>query len=266
MSAGSSGRPDFLNPPVIEVVCGIQFEGLDDWKTPHYGLYWERVRNEYPDCEDHPPLPPLRLETQRADEAIQIPLLPPFRRVFFVKPPGNFLIQLQPYRFLYNWRKVQDSDEYPRFDAPYAEFVKEWIRFRKFVDELDLHQPQPDIFELTYINHIFGQGVSFPRDVWKYLSFYGTTPQATTARDATGLALQVIWPLPDSLGTLVLDMKHGHRTKDQGEVLLIEFSARGKANPNTAEMDHWFSVAHQAIVTTFDALTTADAHKLWGKK
>ncbi len=262
----SSGRPDFLNPPVIEVVCGIQFEGLDDWKTPHYGLYWERIRAEYPDCEDHPPLPRLRLDPTRGDETLQIPHLLPLRRVFFIKPPGNFLIQLQPRRFLYNWRKVQDSDAYPRFDAPYEGFVKEWNRFRKFVDESELHQPQPDIFELTYINHIFDQGVSFPRDVWKYLGFYGTTPQATTARDATGLALQVIWPLPDSLGTLVLDLKHGHRMKDEGEVLLLELSARGKATTDIADMNRWFSVAHTAIVTTFAVLTTVEAHALWGKK
>jgi uncharacterized protein (TIGR04255 family) len=197
---------------------------------------------------------------------MQIPLLPPLRRVFFIEPPGNFLIQVQPYRFLYNWRRAQDSDRYPRFDAPYKRFVREWDRFQAFVAEADLGQPKPDIFELTYINHISDPGVSFPRDVWNYLAFYGTTPQATTARDATGLALQVTWPLPDHLGTLVLDMKHGHRMKDEEEVLLLELSARGRATPDAADMNHWFAVAHTAIVTTFDVLTTADAHTRWGKK
>jgi uncharacterized protein (TIGR04255 family) len=262
----STDRPDFENPPVIEVVCGVQFEGVDEWKTPHYGLYWDRLGGEYPDSEEQQPLPRLRLDVKKLEEPIQIPLLPPLRRVFFVKPPGNFLIQVQPYRFLYNWRRVQDSDIYPRFDAPYEGFVKEWDRFRSFVDDLKLGQVQPETFELTYINHIFDRGVSFPRDVWRYMGFYGATPQATTARDATGLALQVSWPLPDNLGTLVLDMKHGHRMKDEGEVLVLELSARGKAGDNAADMNHWFSIAHTAIVTTFAALTTNEAHILWGKK
>jgi uncharacterized protein (TIGR04255 family) len=267
MSLIDAALPNFSDPPVVEVVCGLQYEGADEWKSPHFGLYWNRIRDEFEGCEEHPPLPQLRLDPEQGDGKIEVPFLPPLRRVFFLKRPGNFLIQIQPYRFLFNWRKVRDSDSYPRFGTPYNGFVNEWRRFRKFAAEEHLGpEPRPKIFELTYINHIFDAGVSFPKDIWSYLAFYGSTPQATTARDATGLALQVVWPLPESLGSLILDMKHGYIGPDKRDLLLLELSARGKASDDSAEMDKWFTVAHDAIVTTFDALTTVEAHTLWGKK
>lgn len=36
--------PDFENPPVVEVVCGIQFEYLSQLITPHFGLLWEMYK------------------------------------------------------------------------------------------------------------------------------------------------------------------------------------------------------------------------------
>jgi uncharacterized protein (TIGR04255 family) len=267
MSLIDAALPNFSNPPVVEVVCGIQYDGVDGWKTPHFGLYWDRIRSEFQDFEEHSPLPHLRLEVERAESRIEMPLLPPLRRVYFLKRPGNFLIQIQPSRFLYNWRKVHDSDAYPRFKAPYTGFVQEWQRFRQFVKDEDLGpEPRAKIFELTYINHIFDEGVSFPKDIWSFLAFYSSTPQATTARDATGLAFQVVWPLPENLGSLILDMKHGYMGQRDKEMLLVELSARGKGSDNPAEMEQWFLVAHDAIVTTFDALTTVEAHRIWGKK
>ena len=41
--------PDFENPPVIEVVCGVSFAPLTDLKAVHLGLLWERFRDRYPE-------------------------------------------------------------------------------------------------------------------------------------------------------------------------------------------------------------------------
>jgi hypothetical protein len=116
-------RPHFAKPPIVEVACGIQFEGLERWRTPHYGQFWTKIQPDYSDTEDHPPLARVRLDPAPAFEPQVWSPLPPLRRVFFIRPPGNFLIQLQQNRLLHNWRKVADADEYPRFDVAFERFM-----------------------------------------------------------------------------------------------------------------------------------------------
>jgi uncharacterized protein (TIGR04255 family) len=257
--------PDFGRPPVAEVVCGVQFSGTDGWCTPHFGSFWELIRAEYPEFEDQPPLDKLRFERAAPPEP-RLSLLPPLRRVFFVQPPGNFLIQLQQNRILHNWRKVNDSDEYPRFKEAYKRFVWSWEKLKHFAVLAALPDPQPEALELTYVNHITKDGAKFPRDVWDFLEFYAQTPKAVIARESSVVAMHFGWPLPNEMGILTFDLKHGLRPSDESEVLLIEFNARGKVKPDGVNMDNWFDTAHSAIVRTFDALTTDAAHKLWEKQ
>jgi len=258
-----SDGPHFRNPPVVEVVCGLQFSGVEDWQTTHFGGFWQLIRTEYPQFEDHPPLDKLRMGTGPVEPEIAI--MPPLRRVFFIQPPGNFLIQLQPNRILHNWRKVAESDQYPRFESAYPKFISSWQIFNKFTAEVGLTQPEPDIFELTYIDHISKVGAKFPRDVWDFMNFYAQTPEAVVAKESSAMAMHFEWSLPDHAGILAFDLKHGVRASDENEVLVIELNARGKATVVDRTMDKWFELAHRAIVNTFDALTTESAHKFWEK-
>ena len=44
--------PDFTNPPLNEVVLSIQFASLTGLKSAHIGLFWERIRSEYPNVTE----------------------------------------------------------------------------------------------------------------------------------------------------------------------------------------------------------------------
>ena len=79
------------------------------------------------------------------------------------------------------------------------------------------------------------------------------------------MAMQIAWPLPDEMGTLSLDVKHGNRVNDQKEVLVLELTVRGPASDNATAMNAWFGVAHNAIVNSFEKLTTTRAHGIWEK-
>ena len=256
--------PHFGDPPVAEVVCGAQFSGAEDWQTPHFGSFWEQIRGEYSGFEDHPPLEKLRVNPAPLEPKFSV--LPPLRRVFYIQPPGNFLIQLQPNRILHNWRKTEEVDQYPRFETAYPKFVWSWNQLKQFAASAGLSEPQPDTFELSYVNHITKPGAKFPRDVWEFLAFYEQTPKAVLAKESSVMAMHFGWPLPKEMGILTFDLKHGLRPSDESEVLLIEFNARGKARQDGPNMDEWFGVAHDAIVNTFDALTTESAHRLWEKR
>jgi len=261
----NKGGPSYENPPVSEVVCGLQFDDLQGWGTANFGEFWSVIRPDYPTAEDHPPLMrtvtkgPLGFEPQFS-------LLPPLRRVFFIDPTANFLMQVQSSRFLYNWRKVGDSDVYPRFDAVYGRFVAAWEKFVSFLGDAHFGAPRVEMYELTYINHIFDEGARFPRDIWDFLGFYEKSPSAITAMDASGMLMQFTWPLVGESGSLTLDVKHGKRASDGHDVLWVELTARGGVGAEIRDMGDWFGLAHDAIVNTFDKFTTEKGHALWRKR
>lgn len=257
-------RPHYRRPPVLEVACGVQFSGAEGWGTPHFGRFWREIEREYSQFEDQPPLAPLRLESVALPEP-QFLTMPPLRRVFYIQPPGNFLIQLQQNRLLHNWRKTDEKDEYPRYEKAYERFVSAWSQFEAFLARVSLPPAQAEIFELTYINHITRNGAQFPRDVWDFLAFYERTPKAITAKESSAIVMHFSWPLPAEMGTLTLDLKHGVRPNDERDVLVIELNARGKAREEAGFMNEWFDVGHHAIVNTFDNFTTDEAHALWEK-
>jgi uncharacterized protein (TIGR04255 family) len=259
-------RPTFDRPPVTEVVCGIQFEELRDWRTTHFGQFGSVIGDGYTNSEDQPPAPPLRIEASPITEPPRWSLLPPLRRVFFIKPPGNFLIQLQPTRFLHNWRKVQDTDEYPRYERAISLFDEHWQEFKAFVLAAGLHAPKPEFWELVYVNHIMEEHAKFPQDTWRFLNFYAHNPEAISTSGASGMAMQFIWPLERDAGILSLDLKNGVRASDMRDVLVLELAARGKVTVEESKMLEWFDLAHCAIVNTFEKLTTKEAHTLWGKQ
>jgi hypothetical protein len=56
VGTGMSDRPidlpDFTNPPVTEVVLGVQFNSIERFLAPHVGLFWQRLVPEFPDVEE----------------------------------------------------------------------------------------------------------------------------------------------------------------------------------------------------------------------
>ena len=264
--------PTFLRPPVAEVVCGIQFQDLANWTTAQFGRFWAELASEYPETEDQSPLPKLLLDSSVQRSEIQVLEFPPLRRVFFKAIDGKYLIQLQPNRFLHNWRKASEGDEYPRFASVYERFEAAWMKFLLFLTEHGFDQPDLQFWELTYVNHITAPEAVFPRDVWNFLSFYQNSPSAITAEDAVGKSLEASnmllhfdWRLPDEVGILSLDVKHGARLPDQKQVLVFELTCRGKIPSQELDLRNRFGVGHDAIVNSFAKLTTKQGHKIWGR-
>src|SRR6266436_4453020 len=99
--------PEYDNPPVNEVVCGILFKRIDGFLNPYLGLLWEQYKPEYSECLEVVPLIPVieSFDTPSPSEPqldLEAPLLP---RTWFVHANGNGVIQVQRDRFLHNWRK-----------------------------------------------------------------------------------------------------------------------------------------------------------------
>jgi len=114
--------PDFENPPLVEVALSVQFEPIEQMRTPQIGFLWAEFRDRFPVTQEHPPVDPVIerfgiARTGAPEVRLQMLESPPLPRVWFVNPTGTELIQVQNDRFIHNWRKVDDGDKYPRSDG-----------------------------------------------------------------------------------------------------------------------------------------------------
>ena len=252
--------PDYDLPPVIEVVCGLQFEALKGFDATTFGLLWQRFRSEYPTREQQPPLAPVieRLgEAASREPRVEFSDVPPLPRMFFVHDRPCWLVQVQPDRFLHNWRKQQETDVYPHFPEVYKRFWSAWERFLEFCQEEKMGTPQVNQVEVRYINHIVqGEGWEglgtigcvFPDIVWRAQRSFLPPPES--------LAWKAHFTMPEGAGRLHASVRHALRRRDMQPVLLCELTARGL--PSRLDDDairDWFHLGREWIVRGFADLT-----------
>lgn len=248
-------------PPLVEVACGVGFARLEEFLIPHYGLFWHPIRDEFPTCQHAGPVGEL------GDEGGNVWPLP---RVWFLSRNEDRLIQLQSNRFAYNWRRSEWHEYYPRFDHVYSCFEEYYSKFRNFVAERNIGTIKPTDYELTYINHIFqGEGWNRVSDIstlLKDLSWSNSDSRFLGEPDS--LSWQANFSLPDSLGILSAQLKHGTRRADGTPVYLLHLVAKGLPKSETdADRAHWFQVAHDCIVNGFKDLTPERTQvELWHRQ
>ena len=264
----SNGLPDYDNPPVSEVVCGILFEPLGTLLLPHFGLLWEKFKDEYSECQEVAPLMPT---IERLDEsplqAVQLTEMP-LPRVWFVHKDGG-IIQVQRDRFLHNWRKMRSEDEYPRYETVFETFQEHFSTFQQFLQDTNLGTVTPLQYELTYVNLILKDegwqtiseiGQVFPDFSWRTSSSrFLPTPEAINWRTS--------FLLPNRSGRLHINIQTGRRREDLHELFRLEITARGIGEDVSSEnMKEWFNLAHKWIVRGFEDLTGVEVQKdVWGK-
>ncbi len=252
--------PSYRKPPVIEVACGLKFERLEKLKIPHIGQFWEKVREEFPNCEH---APTLGLGPDSIDLARGFPV----PRVWMINKTGDRLLQVQHDAFFYNWRKRKDWKKYPRYRNIMKEFKRTLKVFENYLEESEIGEVRPIECELTYINHIARE------HGWQSISNLGKFIPDLAWRSSTARFLpdptQVTWngtfALPDGQGRLNVKIEETVRRADDMPMLLFQLTARGigaEKSPNA--LWNWFSVAHEWIVCGFADLTSLKIQrKVW---
>lgn len=271
MKQPTSQLPDYENPPVSEVVFGIQFNKLKALKAPHTGILWEKLDiKEYPECKEMPTLPHLieafnEPPTQSQSVTIETLTHPPLPRLFFINTDKNHLIQIQQDRFLQNWRKLTSDDKYPRFVNLYPKFIKSWELFISFISELSLGEIVPNQYELTYINHIpRGEGWTNLTDIEKIFPEFQCKTGADFLPEPENVSWRRIYRLPDNSGRLYVSMRLGVSRALQERTMILDLTARGFS---PGKMKMWFDTAHEWIVRGFTDLTGQSVQQsVWERK
>ncbi|MCI0402596.1 MAG: TIGR04255 family protein [Acidobacteria bacterium] len=256
--------PDYESPPAQETWMSFHFVPLN-WSIPHFGAFWNEIRNDYPKFEVHPPLGEFTLElnAMSPEAAINLPV-----RCWFINETDNRLIQVQNTRFFHNWRKAQGKPRYYHYAELKPHFQQEWNRFRAFVEKYELGPITVLGCEVSYVNHLDrGEG-------WRHFSELETLfPKVGSFEGRVFLgkpeivAFRSVYVMPGNEARLTLQAQPAVRQSDGREI--IQFSVTGTCRPSSQEeaelylcLDH----CREWVVMGFDDFTSEAMHKIWRKK
>src|SRR5882672_11751139 len=103
---------DFERPPVAETALGVVFAPISKWSLLHFGLFWERVRRDYPQTDLVPAPGPGELHF--SPEGLDLKAFP--IRAMFIDPTGTQLVQVQRNAFIRNWRQTEQTSQYQHYE------------------------------------------------------------------------------------------------------------------------------------------------------
>lgn len=253
--------PDYNNPPVIEVAIGCSFKPLKEMTLLHLGSYWEKIRDEYPGCEQMPP-------AGRAEPVSKhYPF--PFPRIWFISEDESHLIQIQNGRFICNWRKQKENMDYPRYDTLITKFQQSFASFCEFTKKEGLGEFEITECELTYTNHIhYNELCESPSEVSKIIPDFGWRQDEERFLPAPDPQLwRLHFELPENSGVLRVELKHAQRIKDKVPLFILQLATRGLGQKNEhGNLQEWYDISHEWIVRAFADLTSEEAqNRMWGK-
>jgi uncharacterized protein (TIGR04255 family) len=260
--------PDYEDPPVNEVVIGIQFEPTT-LTGAHVGLFWEELRGEFPQTSEQPPLEP-KIEAFEGSRFSA----PTFQfaswrasRHWLISADEVHLIQIQADRLFYNWRRGPHNAPYPHFEAIQERFwniAEKWSAFLKKEEQI-LRLTQ---WEVTYINHILTPGGK--PTLADVLSCWSEQIDRALGGSVNGGRLEaqkVLTADTSPWARMYVNITTAIRS-DQAPLIAFELTVRG--TPEGEDM--WETTrgrlfeGRRRIVTAFDTLTTPKMHAIWGRK
>lgn len=269
-----TGTPDFANPPIVELVLGVQFSPLTKLRAGHFGLFWKELGSDWTDPDDGP-----LLEDQfelfdrpkwSSPAGFQLRLEP-------LHLPGRFLLghksqdrllQIQATRLHLNWRKREEF--YPSYKQLIAEFEEMLARFAAFIQKAELGELALNQWELTYIDAFAKEEYwQTPADWAEFLpGLFGTL----FSSDGLGIALehraaQWSYEIQPKRGRLHIAAQPGRAREDKRDALLLQMTARGpigKAGGETLRAG--FDLGHEAALGAFLRITSDEAKMRWRSK
>jgi uncharacterized protein (TIGR04255 family) len=258
--------PDFENPPAVETLMGVHFAPIEKWQAPYFGLFWSRIKKDYPRVEMQPPVvtaPTPEMAAAQFQSRFELPM-----RCWFFNQDETRLIQLQNNLFLHNWRKVGHADRYLHYGDLRPLFEKEWQGFRNFLEDEGLGAPGIQLCEVTYVNHIDrGSGWETFADLSELFPNWSPKTSEDYLPPPELVAMNASYALGGVEGRLQISVQPAVRQTDAKETIQLTVTARCKPSSSSSEdICRGLDEARKWVVLGFTDFTSPKMHTLWGRK
>jgi uncharacterized protein (TIGR04255 family) len=264
-----ANRVKFCDPPIIELVLGLQFVPLSGMTSGHLGWFWKRyLGDEWVKATDAVAIID-QFESFDEKRAVglglqlQIAQVMVPHRLQITTAAGDRMIQVQPSRFHYNWQKKGSA--YPSYRQVRKEFDNSFETFCRFLAENQVGELQVNQWEITYVDHVAkGELWTEPKDWHRvFPGLLGPTPtmDAVTFESVGG---EWHFEISPQRGRLHLALQYG-RVGDKAEpTLILTTTARGPVNPESGmDWGDGLTLGHDKIIQVFLQIISAQAQKVW---
>jgi uncharacterized protein (TIGR04255 family) len=268
MTERPSYLPDYRDPPIDEMVIGVQFPPIPNFQDAHAVIFWQSVRQEYPRIQTQPRIEgPIesREALPAAPQVINFPLGPTQARTWLISEDDEYLIQIQNTRFIQNWRRRQGP--YPHFEKIRDAFDDHFKSFRQLLSSEGLDEPTTQQVEVSYVNWITSLPVS------KFLK-PGSSAEISIdgfpaePEDQNWGARYRLDKNADVIERLYVQCQAAIRQieeQEAGYVFQLVYHAAHPEGISSGDVLNFASKGRDIIVKAFDVLTTDVAHAEWGK-
>ena len=266
----------FARPPLVELALAAQFAPLDKLQGPELGLWWAQIRDRFPVVERYAPRPTALELLGEPTSAPQVQFalsdVPPLPLFWFLSADKTVLIQLQQNRFVVNWRKTDNDQEYPQYSNIRSVFEKEFERFTTFVDSEGVGDILVDQCEITYINHMFaGDGWENLSQMQRVFTVWASNYAESVALPLEDARFTVRYSLADEhgapLGRLHVTAEPAYRIEDRKPMIVMTLTARGRPDGSALPgVMRFLDKGHEAALRAFTSITTQAMQQLWGRQ
>jgi uncharacterized protein (TIGR04255 family) len=243
---------------------GVQFGTPNEFCATHFAGVHDLFKREFPRVVDQPRLPP-QFETFGGDAGSNMQFefgpMPLRNRLWFVSEDDSHLLQFQDDRLLLNWRKRSHSADYPRYGAISASFVNYLEMLSQHFNEVLKTRMAINQAEISYINVIEVDGFERASSWLSIVDFSILKPE--------GLSLtcsEVEFDDGRPMGRLTTEIQSAFHSQKRTKALRLGLTFRGAPFDDTIDsakaLIDW---GREKIVNRFCAMTTADAHRQWGR-
>jgi uncharacterized protein (TIGR04255 family) len=264
----------FLHPPLNEVIFSVQFETSVIDEVVALSDFRPTIVGDFPDLQKHPPLLPVSETFDFSPPQVTLKFesitgaMP--QRYWFLSPDQTKIIQVQPDRLLFNWRQVEGSEAYPRYDVLAPEF---FAVLQKFLACCSTEEAGTKVawVELQYVNAIEVSDDSQTHgQLARILNFLVQDPPTREVLpEVEDTQLQQRFRICDDdgkpRGRLYLSAVPGLRQATEQRAYIVTLLARGRPDSGSIEegVSGFLATAHRLIVNGFREVTTKDMHHLW---
>ena len=258
--------PSFTNPPIVELVLGVEFTPIDALKSIHYQGIYDLFRDIFPISQDAQPLA-TSVENVEGDPhtqiAFQVDTNPTLPRLWCLSREKDLLIQFQADRFVLNWRKRGEQDVYPTFEELVPKFEHEFFRLKNHVrDEFEVELNVSQI-EVSYVNLVSS------KDFSKLYKFQKIINDKNIDLEGLSASFVEVLGFDDYAhnARLIYDVQVALKQADSPRDHRLSLTVRGAPKQQSHEnIEVFMQAAHDKIVSKFLSITTLSAQRKWGKK
>ncbi len=231
----------FENPPLTELVLGIQFPTNLLTSNDIFNFY-KILEEEFPVIQEHPLLPAF---VEDGDESTLITFQQlSGTRKFFISESGEHLIQLQPNRIIFNWRKSANGNE-----NQYQNYLSVLDNFFNVLKKLDSNQPffeEVNQYEITCFDQFVLSDLNLELE-----ECYSAFNLFSINYPIKSLDCTFQLKSPELGGVTYVALRSAKRNEDQQDLIILETTCRGFQGSGIENIHDWLTKAHDHLVNTF---------------